>query len=166
MKQYSNTELSDWFTEKARTAAGMRRNILENQDRSRDGTVIGRMYFFAYDAKWKSVLPVWDKYPLVFPIERYSDGFLGLNIHYLTKPQRTRIIGLLSEYASNERLTARTRLQISYDILSGARNLNSLSRPCIKRYLFEHVRSKFIEIQPNEWDRAAQLPIELFVYKK
>jgi len=165
-KKYSKTELENWFVGKARTAAGYRRNILSNAERSRDATIIGRMYFFAYDAKLKKILPVWDRYPLVFPIERYSDGFLGLNLHYLSGPQRTDLIGMLSSYASNKNLTPSTRLRLSYDTLQRSRLLANASRPCVKRYLFEHVRSKFIEIIPDEWDMAAQLPIELFVYKK
>ena len=86
--KYTKNELADWFTGKAKTAAGYRRNIMKNTDRSKDNTVIGRMYFFWYDPKLKDVLPVYDRFPMVFPIERYSDGFLGLNLHYLAMDSR------------------------------------------------------------------------------
>jgi hypothetical protein len=39
-------------------------------------------------------------------------------------------------------------------------------RPCIKRYLFAHVRSPFIEVTADEWDKAAQLTVENFVYNQ
>lgn len=165
-KQYSKTELQNWIVGKAKTAAGFRRKLLTNEDRSRDATVIGRMYFFSYDPKWKDILPVYDRYPLVFPIERYSDGFLGLNLHYLNVKEREYLLGMLSTYASNRKLTPTTRLKLSYDVLQRSRALSNASRPCVKRYLFSHVRSRFIEIIPDEWDRAIQLPVELFVYKK
>lgn len=165
-RKYSNDELAKWFTSKAKTAAGWRQAILKEADRTRDNTVIGRMFFFKYDAKWKDILPVWDKYPLVFPIEKYSDGFLGLNVHYLTHPERIYLLGMLSKFRSSKNLTATSRLRLSYDVLQQSKSLATASKPCIKRYLFNHVRSKFIEITPDEWDKAIELPLELFVYKK
>lgn len=166
-KKYTDTELISWMHGKARTAAGFRRNILKNNpNRSRDNTVIGRLYFFAYDPKWKDILPMYDKFPMVFPIERYPDGFLGLNLHYLDYGERVYLLGLLSSYASNKMMTPTTRLKLSYDLLSRSKTLASHMKPCIKRYLFQHVRSRFIEITPDEWDMAMELPVEQFVYKK
>ena len=46
-------------------------------------TNVGKMYMFFYDAKYKDTLPFFDIFPLVFPIEFYSEGFLGINLHYL-----------------------------------------------------------------------------------
>jgi hypothetical protein len=37
--------------------------------------------------------------------------------------------------------------------------------PAVKRYLYGHVRSRFIEIPATEWDKAAQLSLELFIRK-
>lgn len=164
-KKYTNKELAEWLQTKARTAAGFRRNILANDERSKDTTVIGRMFFFKYDPKWKDILPIYDKFPMVFPIERYPDGFLGLNLHYLDYGQRLYLIQMLSKFANNKKITPTTRLKLSYDLLQSTKMLNNLSRPCIKRYLFSHVRSKFIEINPDEWDKAAALPVEMFVTK-
>lgn len=156
----------EWFIGKARTGAGYRRNILSNTERSRDIPTIGRMYFFAYDPKLKSVLPVYDKYPLVFPLQPYSDGFLGLNVHYLGISERQALLGKLIEYSSSQKITPTMKLKLSYDLLQSTRSLTGLSRPCIKRYLFNHMRSSFIEITADEWDKVIELPIELFVYKR
>jgi hypothetical protein len=35
--------------------------------------------------------------------------------------------------------------------------------PCIKRYLYSNIESRFLEISSNEWDIAALLPVESFV---
>ena len=43
----------------------------------------GRLYFFIYTAKLKNELPLWDRFPLVVPLELYKDGFLGINFNYL-----------------------------------------------------------------------------------
>jgi hypothetical protein len=158
-------ESVDWFIGKARTAAGYRKKILTNDQRAADNTIIGKMYLFKYDPKLKKTLPIYDVYPLVFPIEPYSDGFLGLNIHYLSGGERSGLLGVLGDYTNNKKYDKTTKLRMSYDILSGTKKLASSSRPCIKRYLFPHVRSRFIEITADEWDKVAQLPLELFVRK-
>ena len=56
------------------------------------------MYFFRYDPKFRTTLPMFDKYPLVIVVERYTDGFLGLNMHYLTRGQRRHAIGLVNDF--------------------------------------------------------------------
>jgi hypothetical protein len=155
----------DWFIGRARSAAGYRKNILNNDQRAHDTTVIGKMYFFKYDPKTKKTLPVYDIYPLVFPIEPYSDGFLGLNLHYLGGGERAALINRLREYSSNKKNDATTRLRLSYDLLSSTKRLSSATRPCIKRYLFSHLRSRFIEITANEWDKVIDLPLEMFITK-
>lgn len=155
----------DWFMGKARSASGYRRNIVNNEERARNRTFIGKMYFFYYDPKYKDKLPVYDRFPLVFPIERYSDGFLGLNLHYLGPGERQLLLDRLMDYTTNNKYNETTKLRLSYDLLSSTRKLNSLMRPCIKRYLYGHVRSKFIEITANEWVNAINLPVQMFVTK-
>lgn len=163
-KKYKDSELSDWFYGKARSAAGYRKNIVNNVDRERDNAVIGKMYFFYYDPKTKDTLPVYDKFPLVFPIERYGDGFLGLNLHYLAQNERAALLNSLSKFKTNNRLDKYTKLKLSYDLLSATKRMASATRPCIKRYLFNHVRSRFVEITADEWDKAIELPVELWVH--
>ena len=79
--KYSQRDLHQWLMTKALEASGphARRVIRANDERSRDNTIIGKLYFFAYDPKWKDKLSKYDKFPMVFPIELYGDGFLGLN---------------------------------------------------------------------------------------
>lgn len=165
-KKYSKEEINDWFIGKARSAAGYRRNITERTDRAVAFTDVGRMYFFWYDPKTKKKLPIYDRFPLVFPIERYADGFLGLNLHYLTENERRALLMKLYGYRTSRTLTPRTRIQLSYDLLQSTRGLASLARPCIKRYLYSQVRSRFTEVIAEEWDRAIELPVESWVIKK
>ena len=54
--------------------------------------LIGGMYFFLYDPKTKEELPYYDRFPLVIPLKREDDGFLGLNLHYLPVPYRIRLL--------------------------------------------------------------------------
>lgn len=163
--RYTSKELFDWMTEKARSAASMRSRLMQLENQTRGSTTIGRMFFFKYDPKHKATLPVYDIYPLVFPIEQYNDGFLGLNIHYLDPDQRINLLGRLQEYATAKTYTPKTRLQISYNLLNSSRSVKSVLGDTTKRYLYGHVRSKFIEIPATEWDKAAQLSLELFIRK-
>jgi hypothetical protein len=131
----------------------------ENIVRRERGLLIGRMYFFAYDPKWKDKLPYYDTFPLVFPIRYYKDGFLGINMHYLDIRNRSALFGRLLELATNKRFNDRTRLRISYSILQ---QMGNLHEPCLKRYLLSHVRSAFIFVHPSEWEQALFLPVESF----
>lgn len=166
MVKYKNAELINWMVEKAKTATSRRNAILNNFERSRPTIRIGSLYFFRYDPKWKHKLLIYDRFPLVFPIEPYSDGFLGLNLHFLTNSEREYLLSKLLKYKNNDKMDETTKLQISYQLLSSTKSLNSLSRPCIKRYLADHVLSKFVEVTANEWDKAIQLPTEDFVRKQ
>lgn len=162
----SSKEAIQWFENRVRSAAsGVRNKLLQAEESQTGSTVIGKMYFFKYDPKYKETLPIYDVYPLVFPIERYNNGFLGLNIHYLSVPDRVAFLEQLEKYATARNLTERSRLRLTYDLIASTKKLATPARPCIKRYLWGHVRTKFIEIPATEWDKAAVLPIELFVVK-
>lgn len=123
---------------------------------------IGKMYFFNYDPKLKEVLPYYDQYPLVFPIEYYKDSFLGINLHYLPPMLRAQLMDALTSVINNKKYDKTTQLTISYRILSGAAKFKYF-KPCLKKYLFSHVKSPFIYISPVEWNFALMLPVESFV---
>jgi len=122
---------------------------------------VGEMFIFLYDPKTKEQLPYWDTFPLIFPIEFYSDGFLGINLHYLPYVYRQRLMNSLKTLASDNKYTAQTKLQISYRILKGSSSFKGF-KPCVKRYLFSHVRSSFMKISAENWDRVILLPLERF----
>jgi hypothetical protein len=167
-EKYTSDELAQWLIEKAQNAssAGARKLIAANDQRGRDTAMVGRLYFFKYDPKWKTKLVKYDKFPMVFPIERYGNGFLGLNLHYLGASERQVLVNRLLEYSNNKYMDERTMLRLSYDLIESTKKLSSLSRPCIHRYLFNNCRSQFIEIYPNEYDKAIQLPVEDWVFKR
>lgn len=122
---------------------------------------IGRMFMFYYDAKGKKELPYWDKFPLIFPIEMYPDGFLGINLHYLPHIARARLMNALYDTINNNKMDGTSKLKIRYKILKNSSKYG-LFKPCIKKYLFSHVRSRYFFIQPSEWDMALMLPLERF----
>ena len=152
----------NWLRSKIPKLKPTKAQLMQDRERLRNNSIIGRMYFYFYDPKTKDKLPYYDKFPLVIPIERYSDGFLGLNLHYIHPKQRIILLDKLSEIATDNNFDANTRLRISYDYLSRASRMFE-AKPCIKRYLFSHVQSRFLEITADEWDIAALLPVESFM---
>lgn len=168
-EKYTSDELAEWLFEKAQQAKNpsiARRDIMSMDHRGRSTTMIGRLYFFKYDPKWKTKLSKYDKFPMCMPIERYENGFLGLNLHYLGVGTRTTIISELAEFASNGKMDETTRMLVNWDKIKGSSNLHALSLPCVHRYIFNNVRSRFIEIYPDEYDRAINLPVEDWVFNQ
>lgn len=129
--------------------------------RKTDEMEYGLMYAFKYDPKMKKELPFYDTFPLIFPVKFESDGFLGINFHYLPPVLRARLMDALYSTVTNKSYDDSTRLKISYSILQSAAKYRYF-KPTLKKYLRSHVRSQFLEIQANEWDIALFLPTESF----
>lgn len=151
-----------WLRSKVKDLAPNRHAMMRDMQRLKEGAIIGRMYFYFYDPKTKDKLPYYDRFPLVLPIEQYNDGFLGLNLHYIHPKQRIILLDKLSEFANNSKYDKTTKLKLSYSLLASASKVFE-HQPCIKRYLYSHVQSRFLEISADEWDIAAMLPVESFV---
>ena len=116
----------------------------------RDGKITGRVNFgalnmFIYDPKLKNKLPYYDTFPLVLPIEKYGDGFLGINFHYLP-------------YALRARLLSRLDPNANYSALKNVR----LVKPTLKRYLNTNVRSRFRKLEEEDFMTAIMLPVQRF----
>lgn len=152
----------EWLNSKLKNLNPSPAALIIDRQRLRDKTFIGKMYFYYYDPKTKDSMPYYDRFPLVIPIDQYSDGFLGLNLHYIHPRQRIILLDKLSETASNKSFDEKTKLRISYDYLTRASTAFE-AMPCIKRYLYSQVTSRFLEISADEWDIAALLPMETFV---
>lgn len=157
-----------WLNQKLRSKAlnlGARRafvnaNALSRRSFRRE-EFIGHMFFFFYDAKLKKKLPYWDKFPLVIPIEIYPDGFLGLNLHYLHPGHRAILLDKLETTLNNRNYDETTRMRISYGYLKrAARIMPPEAKPCIKRYLTNHIQSKLLPVSAEDWDTVIFLPWE------
>lgn len=142
-----------------------RGNVLNDATRVASQPLIGRMYFFNYEAKYAETLPVWDKFPLVIPMDLYSDGFLGLNLHYLDPYSRLVLLDKLHDFINNDKYDHTTVFRLSYSLLASSRRYK-LIESCVKRYLFSQMRSSFIHIEPDSWETAIFLPVQKMVYKK
>lgn len=121
----------------------------------------GKMLMFEYNAKYKDTLPYWDRFPVIFPFELYKDSYLGMNLHYLPPVYRVRLMDALYDVTSNNNYDKSTKLLINYKILNNSAKFKYF-KPCIKKYLFSHVKSQLIEIPSDQWDYVCFLPIAKF----
>ena len=117
---------------------------------------IGRLNMFVYNPKYKDKLPYFDTFPLVLPIEKYDNGFLGLNFHYLPYALRVRLLDRLDRFTRGSKDDA--RILASYRAL---KNIN-IVKPTLKRYLNSKVRSRFRRIDSEDFLTALMLPVQMF----
>jgi hypothetical protein len=162
----NTVDARNWFRASAKKINSVNdKRIMRDKERLTNRMTrysIGRMFMFYYDPKTKDQLPYWDRFPLIFPIELYPDGFLGINLHYIPPLMRAKLMNALYMTANNKMFDDSTRLRINYSILKSASRFKYF-QPCVKRYLFSHVRSRYYYVAPSEWDMALMLPTERFV---
>jgi len=118
----------------------------------------GRLNMFFYDPKLKKKLPYYDTFPLVLPLEPYSDGFLGINLHYLPMNLRLQLLDRLVDYSNNTKFDESTKLAVDYSKLKKL----SIIKPTLKRYLAGRVKTQFRRIDADEFTVAALLPVQRF----
>jgi hypothetical protein len=155
-----------WFQQQARLLGRQQiqplRLINSDPERNRMKVTPGEMYLFAYDAKLQEQLDYWDMFPLVFPFRRLKDGFIGLNMHYLPYQYRIILLDRLMAFKTNNKMNETTRLKYSWDLINGTSRY-SFAKPCVHRYLINHIQTPLKRIESSDWATALLLPVERFV---
>ena len=137
---------TEWYREKIKEF-GTPTSLDLIRDGKRSTTPhFGRLNMFIYSPRDAKKLPYYDTFPLVLPLEQYSDGFLGINLHYL--PMKLRLT-LFNE---------KTVLNVTYNKVKGIR----LVKPTIHKYLAGYTRSQFRRIDADELTVATLLPVQRF----
>ena len=152
-----------------RAKIGLAREVVPQTlkiDAAQQGTLTGRlipgrMYFFMYNPKHKATLPYYDLFPLILPIQKFSDGFLGINFHYLYPKDRAILLDELKVFVNDRTLSEAARIRVSYNMMRGFTRFKR-AKPAIKRYLTTYMKSQFIPVTPEEWAPAIFLPVEKF----
>lgn len=154
-----------WYQDQIKQLKGKtnpRKLISSEQDMLRSRIVPGNMYLFFYDPKTKDKLPYYDTFPLIFPYKKVGNNFWGLNFHYIQPALRVRMLDNLWKFKTNNAMDATTKMKLSWQLISSASTLKPL-QPCVKQYRLDHVRSRFMLIEPKDWVTALLLPVERFV---
>ena len=149
---------TDWYREKIREFGKPGAMALIRDGKRNNKPFYGKLNMFFYDPKHKKTLPYYDTFPLVLPLEVYTDGFLGINMHYLPIPLRIKLLDRLVDYSNNTKFDESTRLMVDYNKLKKVR----LIRPTIHKYLSGHTKSQFRRIDADEFTIATLLPVQRF----
>ena len=149
---------TDWYRDKIREFGTPKALDLIRDGKQAARPFFGRLNMFFYDPKLKKTLPYYDRFPLVLPLENYSDGFLGINFHYLPIPLRVRLLDSMVDFSNNKKFDESTKLNVSYNAIKRIR----LVKPTIKRYLAGKVKSRFRRIDADEFIVATLLPVARF----
>jgi len=149
---------TDWYRDKIREFGTPKALDLIRDGKQATNPFFGRLNMFFYDPKLKKTLPYYDRFPLVLPLEKYNDGFLGINFHYLPIPLRVRLLDNMVDFSNNTKFDESTKLNVSYNAIKRIR----LVKPTIKRYLAGKVKSRFRRIDADEFIVATLLPVARF----
>lgn len=158
-------EARDWFRDRASSVSNVNtKDLVRQVDRtytSIRGADIGRMYMFFYDPKHKQTLPYYDKFPMIFVVDKIPGGFHGINLHYLPPTYRARLMDALYSIDRNDSMRESKKLALTYNVLKGASKFNYF-KPCFKHYLNNKVQSRLLYVPAEEWDIALMLPTQRF----
>lgn len=150
-KKYSTS----WYRKKVQTIANditlkkiksdeRKESTLNTEDQDsnevRNETRRGHLYLFEYEATHRST-QYYDRYPLVYVLDREGDHFIGANLHYMNPKARLGVIKSLQE-----------------------KDKLSIPSVIIHKYLYKGVKGLFLDLGISEWETAIYLPIEDFVY--
>ena len=149
---------TDWFKDKIREFGQPKAMDLIRDGKQRRSPFFGRLNMFFYDPKLKAKLPYYDTFPLVLPLEGYSDGFLGINFHYLPINLRIRLLDRIVDFSTDTNFDEGTTLDVDYTGVKGLR----LVKPTLKRYLSGRVKTNFRRIDADEFTVATLLPVARF----
>ena len=147
-----------WYKEKIKEFGKPNALNLIRDGKRNNKPFYGRLNMFFYDPKFKKTLPYYDVFPLVLPLEIYSDGFLGINLHYLPIPLRIKLLDKLVDYSNNTKFDESTKLMVDYKKL---KRIN-LIKPTIHKYLAGQTKSQFRRIDADEFTIATLLPVQRF----
>ena len=145
----------DWYRKQVQSMTTPGARSLINKGKATLRPKYGIMNLFGYDPKHKATLPYYDTFPLIFPLEPAKGGFIGLNFHYLKPGARVAFLRSLANTTNNKKFDKSTRYNINW------RN-NTFMKKTAKHYLFNHVRTSFLNIPADEMAIAIFLPVARF----
>lgn len=157
----------DWFMKNVQSLVDVNRwTLLKDENVIRvNQPYIGQMFMYFYDPKFKYTLPFYDRFPLIIMVDVAKGGFYGLNLHYLPPLIRAAFLDTLTSTMGDVTKTESRRLDITYGMLKGSAKLRFF-KPCFKHYLTNHVHSKIVRVEPEDWETAIFLPTEQFKVTK
>jgi hypothetical protein len=133
------------------------RKVSEDSSVQSSKPKIGQLYTYLYNPKTKDKLPYYDIVPLVIPVQYTNNGFYGLNFHYLSLPERNKLLNIILPFSQKSETSKK---KSSYAKLVSL--ASGIWSPCCKRYLWSHIRTKFVNIPQEDWYEIIKMPVISF----
>lgn len=133
-------------------------SVSENSKITSRKPLIGGLYTYMYNPKTKERMKFYDMVPLSVPIEYTDNGFYGLNFHYLDLESRNKLLNIILPFNDGKRNATKMRTKYP-NLVALAKGIWSA---CCKRYLWTHIRTKFVAIPVEDWNEVIQLPVISF----
>lgn len=162
--EFGQKQSYDWYMKNVTNPAygiSSQKFLSDNQEIQNARIVPGQLISYFYSAKYKDELPYWDTFPIVLPFAADATHFTGLNLHYLDYRPRLYLLNELMKYASDDRLNARAKMNVSWKLLKQASKFPGAEQ-CVKQYIFGNVKSRFLIIPPKMWRFTVNLPLQRF----
>lgn len=122
---------------------------------------LGRMFFYRY----RPVSPRvnYDFYPLVFILNQTQDYFEGINFHNMFMKDRILMLANMYSYLNNMKFDKTTRILFrNFSRVIKTNKRFKLAKASFRRYRYKDVLSKFIEVNPFDWEIAMSVSTERF----
>ena len=139
---------TEWYKDKIKEFGTPKALDLIRDGKQAKSPFGGLLNMFVYAPKFARKLPYYDTFPLVLPIESYSDGFLGINLHYLPIPLRMKLLETLD----------RRNFTGNYSKLKNIREI----KPTLKHYLRRQFVSGFLELEEDDYAPSIFMPVAQF----
>jgi hypothetical protein len=122
---------------------------------------LGRMFFYRY----RPINPriTYDFYPLVFVLNQTPNYFEGINFHNMFIKDRALVLGNMYAYLNNIRFDKSTKILFNaFSKVIKSNKQFKLARASYRRYKYQDVSSKLIEVHPFDWEIAMMVSTERF----
>ena len=121
----------------------------------------GKMYFYKYEATESEY---YNKFPLIFMLRKRGSLFEGIDFHYLDLKRRIELFENMKPYFSTEDVEEKTVLFVrKFRIIIQKSKIFRSAKVSFRKYKKENIKSKIIEVNPNNWLLSLQQPAEMFI---
>ena len=158
------SELSLEFYQEYAIEYGMNfdfRDMLREGGVKRSNFLLGRMYFYKYIPEIPTF--TFDMYPLTFVLNKTENWFEGINFHFMSPKERAILLEHMFGYLNKQDYERNTRILFNSfnKVLAGNRKFK-YGKYSFRKYRFENIHSKIIEVHPLDWEIAMSVPTEKF----
>ena len=82
--------------------------------------------------------------------------------------RRNTVISMVDAFKNDGKISNTVRAKAkNWQYMMNTSNVGeAYFRKSVKRYLFSNVRTQFVKINPDEYQKAVQLPLEEWVFKR